>query len=208
LQCPAGSGVVSGTNAADDASCVLCNAGLFDGTFSASNDAKQCKPFTVRTCIKGMGWEQGTATADTACTPCGIGFFSTTVSADPCTASSCPMGEYFVSKPDEPQSCNTTCDAGMHTVVSACVPCAPGTHNNIQNAKTCSGTPCVAGTYGPAGSKLKADVACTPCAEGMYSSSGKAIASIHPSDPEPCTNYFSKPFAAPLPTPSLATASI
>jgi hypothetical protein len=67
----------------------------------------------------------------------------------------------------------------MYTGVNACVPCAPGTHNNIPKAKTCSGTPCVAGTYGPAGSTLQADATCTPCAQGMYSSSGKAIASIH-----------------------------
>ena len=171
-KCSAGEGFQTG-DATKDGTCAACAPGQFSGGL------KPCQHFSLDTCGKGQGWVQGTATADTSCAPCGIGFFSTTVSADPCTSSSCPGGEYLVSMPDEPQSCSTTCDAGMYTGVNACVPCAPGTHNNIPKAKTCSGTPCVAGTYGPAGSTLQADATCTPCAQGMYSSSGKAIASIH-----------------------------
>ena len=158
-----------------DASCSPCES----EHFSATKDANKCIAWTVTSCPPGSGYAAGSLSSDSACSPCTLGEYSSNNDKTPC---------------------RSTCDAGMYTGVNACVPCVPGTHNNLPNAKACSGTPCVAGTYGPAGSTLKADATCTPCAQGMYSSSGKAIASIHPSihpTPSSARILFSKPFAAP-----------
>ena len=52
---------------------------------------------------------------------------------------------------------------------TVCTICSAGTFSEAGDSTMCSGSACVAGSYGPAGSTSAADATCTLCPAGQYS---------------------------------------
>jgi len=147
--------------------CVSCGPGSYSTSNGAPN-CTQCKPGTYQSqssqtfctnCTANTYNQNSSSISSGDCLPC-----SYPQTSDPGSAacSSCKPGEYY----DNANSMCKGCGVGTYGIGGpSCLPCPPGTYNNMTNQSSCAQCPT---GYTFSGQNATSILNCTACGVGNY----------------------------------------